>query len=382
MQNPVIVIAAYNRPASLQRLLLSLEEADIPEHVPLVISIDKGGPDEVLKIAREFYWPQGKKQVIMRTAHLGLKEHILSCGDLAIEYGSMILLEDDLFVSPSFYSYVVETALYFKLETEVAGISLYNQHYHYITHFPFFPLADGSDVYFLQYPSSWGQFWKSGQWQAFRGWLKSIDENGLANIPAPEKIKNWGKQSWKRLFALYLLAENKFIVYPRVSYTTNFGDEGTHHKISSTHLQVPLQLGSKPMHYKPFHTALAVYDSFLEILPDRLNRMAPFLQVYEIETDLNGCKPIHGFKSTFVLSCRNSSDPIMSFGCRLKPMELNIVNKTDGSYFFLSKSDNLRDSAFQRLQRSAQMQNYFYIHASLKQLIYFIFTRILKGLRR
>src|SRR5688572_10825284 len=100
MQKPAIVIPAYNRPASLQRLLDSLRKAEIPHEVKLVISIDQGGPAGVKQLAENFAWPFGEKKIILHENHLGLKDHILAAGNLSAEYGSIILLEDDLFVSP------------------------------------------------------------------------------------------------------------------------------------------------------------------------------------------------------------------------------------------------------------------------------------------
>src|SRR5687767_8665947 len=122
MQNPAIVVPAYNRPASLLRLLESLLGANIPPEVTLVISIDKGGPEAVVRLAENFSWPFGDKKIIVHEQHLGLKEHVLECGDLAMEYGQIIMLEDDLFVSPAFYSFAKEASLFYGNEEMLAGI--------------------------------------------------------------------------------------------------------------------------------------------------------------------------------------------------------------------------------------------------------------------
>ena len=98
MQHPAIVVVTYNRPDSLTRLLGSLSKARYPDGVPLVISIDGGGNRErkVVKTAEEFPWPHGKKKVICHEKNLGLREHILSCGDLTERYDSEILLGIDI----------------------------------------------------------------------------------------------------------------------------------------------------------------------------------------------------------------------------------------------------------------------------------------------
>ncbi|MBN1143204.1 MAG: hypothetical protein JXA72_02230, partial [Bacteroidales bacterium] len=88
--NPVIVVVAFNRPRSLERLLFSLKNAKNIAHAKLIISIDNKEPENfpVRDLATNFEWPFGEKQVIYQEKRLGLKQHVLKCGDLANEYGS------------------------------------------------------------------------------------------------------------------------------------------------------------------------------------------------------------------------------------------------------------------------------------------------------
>jgi len=104
---PTIVVVAYNRPIALQRLLESLTAAVYPNAVNLVVSVDYGGDSSVTEIAISFIWTYGNKRVILRDQNLGLHKHILACGQLSDEYGSIVLLEDDLYVSSAFYEYGV-----------------------------------------------------------------------------------------------------------------------------------------------------------------------------------------------------------------------------------------------------------------------------------
>ena len=86
MHHPAIVVVTYNRPDSLKRLLGSLSKARYPDGVPLVISIDGGDSheEEVVKIAGEFPWPHGKKEVICHEKNLGLRKHILTKVDVTL----------------------------------------------------------------------------------------------------------------------------------------------------------------------------------------------------------------------------------------------------------------------------------------------------------
>ena len=106
--NPPIVVVGFNRPVSLKRILASLNQAYYPEHttIKLIISIDKSDTNkEVLAIAENFEWKFGEKTVNYQKENLGLRKHIIQCGNYSLKYESVIILEDDLFVSPNFYLY-------------------------------------------------------------------------------------------------------------------------------------------------------------------------------------------------------------------------------------------------------------------------------------
>ena len=101
MDKIAVVVVGYNRSDSMRRILGSLAKADYKEKdIPLVISIDHSGREEVEQVAREFQWNYGPKEVICHKERLGLRKHIISCGDLTRRYGAVMILEDDLYVSP------------------------------------------------------------------------------------------------------------------------------------------------------------------------------------------------------------------------------------------------------------------------------------------
>ena len=239
--NPAIVVCAYNRPEPLYRLLHSIANSNFEqENVTLIISIDKSNNQDVYALAESFDWKYGEKKIIKHGNHLGLKEHILTCGDLTTVFGSVILLEDDLLVSPYFYEYAKQALGFYNEEDSLAGISLYNYQVAESCFYPFKAIDDGSDVYFMQVASSWGQAWTKEQWTAFRNWFKQNPELPINNT-IPDYIKRWGKNSWKKHFIHYLVDTNKYFVFPRLSLTTNCEEEGTNSSTKNT-FQVPLQL--------------------------------------------------------------------------------------------------------------------------------------------
>ena len=86
-----IVVVAYNRANSLKRILKFISKGFYPEgNIPLIISIDKGNNNDVIKIANDFEWTHGDKQVICHEVNLGLRAHIIECASRSREYGSVI----------------------------------------------------------------------------------------------------------------------------------------------------------------------------------------------------------------------------------------------------------------------------------------------------
>ena len=333
-----IVVVTYNRPYSLKRLLSSLSNSSFSSQVKLYISIDGECDTETVLIAKNFKWDFGEKEIIEHTENIGLKEHILKCGDLSLKHDGIIVFEDDLFVSPAFYNYVTDTSRYYSSESKVAGISLYTPSYNEIAQLPFIPLADESDVYFMQIPSSWGQYWSREQWLDFRNWLKQIDTNySILKNRLPIIISNWPESSWKKLFYLFLIEKNKFILYPRISLTTNFGEPGVHFERKLGFHQVPILLKSKKYNLKLFSESYVKYDAYYEIFPETIKLFNPILSDFEFTVDLYGIKPHIHINSEYILTTKPYKEKKYSYGKEFKPIEYNVLFNQKGSDIFFSK---------------------------------------------
>ncbi|MBA2846976.1 hypothetical protein HNP88_001160 [Methanococcus maripaludis] len=363
-----IVVVAYNRIKSLKRILDSLSNADYQnEKINLVISID--GPkknmdnSQIVRLAEEFNWVHGEKRIIKHNGNIGLKKHILKCGDLTNEYGNIILLEDDLFVSPYFYEYAKQTLEYYKDEKSIAGISLFNHCYNETAQLPFFPIETGHDVYFMQIASSWGQIWNKRMWFEFRNWL--ADHEYISNKEKiPLDVLKWPASSWKKHFIHYLIKEKKYFVYPRISLTTNFMDVGTHHKSKAFILQQPLNYGFKEYKLTKIEDSLSVYDAFCEILPSRIKKMNNKLSIYDFEVDLYGQKDISKINSKYILTHSKCLNYEMGFGLDFKPLEMNIILNNDGDFFKLI----LKEKAKKKNDDELIRYEYFYKYLSKNTL--------------
>ncbi|MFQ6610522.1 MAG: glycosyltransferase family 2 protein, partial [Fidelibacterota bacterium] len=221
MNYPVIIVVTYNRPACLERLLASLKNAVYPDStVKLIISIDGNCDPSTTNYASKFKWDFGDKEVINRTEHLGLKHHILTCGNMVENYHSIIILEDDLMVSPHYYEFAFKAQEFYSKFSEISGVSLYQYDITENGFYPFTPIDDAFSTYFMQLPSSWGQAWTDKQWEKFRLWFDSR-ESALTQPNLPLYVSQWPDTSWKKIFTSYLMETNRYFVFPRRSFTTN-----------------------------------------------------------------------------------------------------------------------------------------------------------------
>lgn len=336
--NPIIVVAAYRRPKSLARLLNSLAVASYPpEGVNVVVSLDGGFSEAVLAEAERFKasFSGGQVDVIVRCKNIGLRQHILWCGDQVERTGSVILLEEDIYVDPQFYRYAVSALMHYKGDQHVSGVALYSPEYNEYAGLPFKPLCGSSCTYHMQIPCSWGQAWDRDQWGSFRSWLagqNAATVDGLAALP--DAVKKWPESSWKKYFSAYLLVKNRYFVYPYRSYSTNAGDPGgVHVKNGTTVYQVALahpQRGPDEYAFQDIASDDAiVYDAHMEpassFLYDLIGCSAD-----DVEIDFYGVKPVSLIlKKRYCLTTRNVASSLRSFGLSFRPFEHSLLRGED-----------------------------------------------------
>ncbi len=336
-----IVVIAYNRVDSLTRLLSSLSSAYYGgQNVPLVISIDKSKTDAVEKFADDFVWAFGPKTVIKHKENMGLRNHILSQGELFNCYDALIILEDDLVVSKSFFYYSQQTVSKYSNDSSIGGISLYAYSVNYETSFPFTPVKDENDVFFLNCAMSWGEIWLKDQWQSFYEWYK-LNQVFLPSDDIPEQIMRWNSKSWLKYHSRYCIEQKKYFVFPYVSLTTNCSEIGTHNNSVSSVYQVPLQLGEKEAYRLPDFNGNSIrYDSFFEneALYHHLG-----LSEDELCIDINGKKNNRKGQRYWLTTKKMDYPIVKSFGLSYRPIEMNVFEGVEGSDIFLYDTSNSKN---------------------------------------
>lgn len=323
-----ICVVTFNRLKSLKRLIKSIymAEYDSLDTYDLIISIDYSGSDEIYNYCKSLNWNHGNLIIKQYKKNLGLKKHILKCGNYVQDYDGIVLLEDDLIVSKAYLSYIKQILPLCEKKDNVAGISLYTYECNEFADFRFFsPLKIKNDIYFMKIPSSWGEFWTKQQWNDFVMWMENKYEPSTS-YDVPAAVNNWGDQSWKKIFSYYMVQTDKYFIYPYYGYSTNMGDKGEHNVGSSNVMQCRLMEETMPLTINYSSNNFVYYDQFMEN-----ENIAKLFQDTTID--------IYGTKSNYnryVISTKKMNYKILkSWKLGVKPFELNIIKDITGNSLFL-----------------------------------------------
>ena len=236
-----IVVFTYNRPEHTQRTLNALLMNPLANESDIIIYSDsartanhKKAVDEVRSYLSEITGFRSIK-VIHRDKNFGLAESIIQgITEVLQQSEKVIVLEDDMVVSPNFLEYMNEALEQFVDDDRV--ISVHGYVYPVDIELP--------EAFFIRGADCWGwATWRRG-WEIFnpngkylldeltrRGLLRFFDFNSTSphSKMLKEQIKG-GNDSWAvRWYASAFLA-NKLTLYPGRSLVNNIGNDssGTH----------------------------------------------------------------------------------------------------------------------------------------------------------
>ena len=330
-----IVVIGYNRVDCISRLLDRLNVCDYPSgDIPLVISLDNCGKDDVLNYAMKYDWLHGEKTVIHQPERLGLKKHVLKCGSYIeqFDWDAAIVLEDDVYTAAPFYKYAQQAVEFYKDDDRIAGIALYSLTQNQTVRYPFSAELSEHDAYFIQLAQSLGQVWMRRQWKAFADWYEENNETFTECENVPFNVCRWPETSWLKYHIRYCVEENKYFVYPYQSLTTNFGDVGSNNKGKKLlSLQTPLQQTAKTQYNFPVLGESGVmYDAWCENLA-----VAENLDVEDVCVDIYGAKKNYEGNRYWLTTLPKPYKIVKSFGMELRPVDMNVLCGLPGDEIFL-----------------------------------------------
>lgn len=234
-----VVIFAFNRCNSLKNTINSLLQNQEAHLTELFIFVDgarptKEGEEQKVKEVQNYVKSIVgflKVHYFFSSENKGLGASIINGVTKIInQYGKIIVLEDDLKLSPNFLSFMNQGLDLYKKETEVFSICGYSnkiktpQDYEY-------------DAYFCTRSSSWGwgtwvDRWNSVDWE-LKDWEKLTKRgkafNKWGGSDCFKMLKDWknGKnQSWAIRFCFNQFLQNKVSLFPILSKVQNDGFDG------------------------------------------------------------------------------------------------------------------------------------------------------------
>ncbi|MEP6951256.1 MAG: hypothetical protein ABI863_18350 [Ginsengibacter sp.] len=237
-----IVLFVYNRPWHTRQTLEALARNELTAQSVLYIYAD--GPkenadekiSEQIKKTRELIRSrQWCKEVIIyeKENNSGLANSIIAgVTEIVNRHGKIIVLEDDLIVSPYFLQYMNDGLKVYENETGVISIHAYN----YPVNIKGLP-----ETFFIKGADCWGWATWVNRWNLFEKdaekLLKEIESKHLQfefdiqnSYPYTQMLKDQvGNKidSWAIRWYASAFLKNKYTLYPNISIVNNIGMDGT-----------------------------------------------------------------------------------------------------------------------------------------------------------
>ncbi len=254
-----IVFFAYNRPEHTRQTLEALSKNHLAAASTLYIFID--GPkdnatietkekiDEVKKIAREKNWC-GTVNVVASEKNNGLFKSIVNgITQTVYQFGKVIVIEDDVLVSPGFLSYMNEGLDFYENTPVVMHISGFSRA-------EFNAVDIKESTYFFYHTTCWGwATWKRA-WDKFtpdalavknaiskKGNVKKLNmDNSFEFFWGLKAIADGKFQSWNTIWHSIVFLNNGLCLHPTKSLVSNIGHDG-----SGTNCKLDSDFGSNDL---------------------------------------------------------------------------------------------------------------------------------------
>lgn len=244
MRYAPIVVFAYKRADTLERLLMSLEKNPRVEYMDMFIFVDipdkknvrdKNFSQQVIEYVFAYQSISKFKSVTIKIAkeHKGLANSIISGVSEVIEqYGKVIVLEDDLIVSNDFLDYMQRGLAFYRYHHKVWSIAGHTIHINGLDRYK-------GDVFLLPRIESlgWGTWknrWKKVDWNVstYHRFKNNIIKRVLFNIGGSDlskmldgQMKNADVDSWAIRWGYQQFLEKKYTVFPKESRVVHMGND-------------------------------------------------------------------------------------------------------------------------------------------------------------
>ena len=252
-----ILCFAYNRPRHFERVIQSLRINKDHWQFPLIVHID--GPrsdaekDQVLEVIKVAQSITGFASVTLNISNINLGLYrSITCGVSSVlnDYPRVIVLEDDIVVSPYFLDYMQSALDLYATKNEVAQIHAWS---------PNLTFKNGQQTFFMRGTDCWGWATWRDRWGILQTDASSLlseirsqglcsEFNGFGAYDFCQMLEDRAKglnQSWSILFHASNFLQHRFSLHPAKSLVLNIGHDGSGEHCSA--FELSQQLTSKPI---------------------------------------------------------------------------------------------------------------------------------------
>lgn len=238
-----VVLFVYNRLDHTQHVVETLSRNHLAKESELYVFSDAAkneNASEKVEAVRSFIqeetWHEGFKNVTIVEAqkNKGLANSVIDGVSKIIEqYGRVIVVEDDLVLSPFFLDYMNGALDFYENEENIWSISGYSFPMKSMKHYP-------HDVFYSYRGCSWGwatwsDRWKTVDWDVkdYRKasgdseWIRRFNRGG-GDLFGMLQAQMEGKiDSWAIRWCFAQCNQEKYTIYPKYSYLGNDGCDGS-----------------------------------------------------------------------------------------------------------------------------------------------------------
>ena len=215
----LIIVLAMDRRESLTNLLKSLEYTDfLGQHVQLEIHFDKSpSGTEATRVAEEFIFSHGTKKIFISSVQKGLANSWYTAYEVGPDDRPFIILEDDIVLSPHWFSWCSRMWERYHTRPDLAGISLQRQ-----TLIPKLPshsfeIVNDHLPYLYALVGSIGFSPNPPVWREFLSWVGALPEGFDVTTPGLVTSDWWNKldkrHMWTQHFTYFCLQRGYFTLY-------------------------------------------------------------------------------------------------------------------------------------------------------------------------
>tara|TARA_B100001741_G_scaffold163105_1_gene134821 strand:- start:3025 stop:3975 length:951 start_codon:yes stop_codon:yes gene_type:complete len=236
-----ITIFGYDRPNHLNNLLESLTKNSESKDSIVYFYIDglnkntdKSNYDKTIEVANK-NWEFGEKKIIVRDKNLGCRDNIISgITEVLDRHKKIIVIEDDLVVSPYFLDYMNNSLSTYEKNKNIWHINGWS-------HPKSFFGKSGTAVSYIMSPWGWGTW--GDRWKIFMN--GNYHNKNLISDMSKSKVKKFNISNlydfeniivkhqqnegsiWDAYWYQGMFLNNGLSIFPTRSHIQNFGFDGT-----------------------------------------------------------------------------------------------------------------------------------------------------------